>query len=263
MTKTALLVTTFGSSYPDTVEKNILTLEKALAQSFPDYRFYRAYTSVTIRKILWERDHIKVDSVQEALDQILSDGCNRILVQPSFLVSGLEFHRLKLALDAYRERFDWIKLGLPLLSPEADLTGILTALKPDLDKSSEDVALLYMGHGTQLANDHVYQDLTNTFRQAGYKNAYIGTVEGKYGLDHVIPMLREKNYTEIHLLPLMLVAGDHARNDMIGDEPDSWRNVLTQQGWQVSYKLRGLGELPAIREIFVQRAKAAEDFPLK
>lgn len=257
MTKTALLVTTFGTSYYDTAEKNILALEKSLSQAFPDYRFYRAYTSGRIRKKLWERDQIKVDSVQEALDQMLADGCDSVLVQPGFFVSGLEFHRLKLALEAYRDRFSWIKLGLPLLAPQINLAELLPALKPDLDKSSEDRALVYMGHGTQLANDHVYQDLTKVFREAGYEHAYIATVEGKDGLDQVITKLRAHNYKEIHLLPLMLVAGDHARNDMIGETPESWRNLLSQHGWQVSYELRGLGELPAIREIFVQRARAA------
>lgn len=260
MTKTALLVSSFGTSYHDTAEKNIIALEQELAEAFPDYHFYRSFSSPTIRKKLRERDQLKVYSVEEALEQIVADGCDSLLVQPGYLVSGLEFHRLKLALATYRDRFKWIKLGLPLLPPQVDLSEFASALKVDLEKSSDEVALLYMGHGTKLANDHVYRDLTNIFRRAGYEHAYIATIEGKEGLDEVLAILREHHYKEIHLLPLMLVAGDHAKNDMVGDDPNSWRSILLRKGWQVSYELRGLGELESIRTIFVERARKAQEF---
>lgn len=256
---TAILVVSFGTSYNDNRDLTIGAIETAIANAFPEYEVRRAFTSQIIIDKLKERDKLEIDNVEEALDRAAADGIKELIVQPTHLMDGYEYHDLASALTDYLEKFDKIILADPLLSKDADFEAVIKAItERTADYDNGKTAICFMGHGTEAESNAAYAKLQKMLTQDGYENYYIGTVEAEPSLDDVIAMLKEKgNYEKVMLQPLMVVAGDHANNDMAGEDEDSWKNILEKEGYEVSCVLEGLGQIETVQDIYVGHIQTA------
>lgn len=259
--KTAILVVSFGTSYNDSRNITIGAIENAIAKAFPDYEVRRAFTSQIIIDKLKERDGLAIDNVDEALDRAIADGITSLVVQPTHLMDGYEYTDLKDALADYEDKFDEIILGEPLLSRDEDFDAVIHAITEKTAAYDDgETAVCFMGHGTEADSNAVYAKMQEKLTAAGYENYYIGTVEAKPSLDDVLAAVSGKGtYTKVVLEPLMVVAGDHANNDMAGDEDDSWKAVMEGEGYKVECLLEGLGQITAIQDIYVAHTQAAVD----
>lgn len=254
MAKKALLVVSFGTSYNDTRERTITAAEDSLASAFPDRELHRAYTSHGVRKILFVRDGRKVDSVEEALGELADQGYTDILVQPLHIIPGIEYEMVITALTSYANRFDTVRVGRPLLGCHHDLQEVAQILSGCRPAVQSNEALLLMGHGTRHSANALYRQLETTFRESGVQNVFIATVEGTPTLEDVIPRLKSDGYHHVILMPFMLVAGDHAQNDMALEDDGSWKSILTHDGFDVRVEMVGLGEMEGIRRLFIDHA---------
>ncbi len=258
---TAILVVSFGTSYNDSRDVTIGAIEESIAKAFPEYEVRRAFTSQIIIDKLKERDGLEIDNVEEALDRAEEDGIKKLVVQPTHLMDGYEYTDLADVLEDYQDQFDQVALGAPLLSSDADFDAAVKALTEKMESYDDgETAICFMGHGTEADSNGVYAKMQEKFKDAGYENYYIGTVEAEPTLDDVLAMLKEKGtYKKVVLEPLMVVAGDHANNDMAGDEEDSWKTILEGEGYEVECILEGLGQIPEIRDIYVEHTQVAVD----
>lgn len=252
--KTAIMMVSFGTTHLDTLAKTIQAVEEDLMAAFPGAHCYRAFTSGIVRSRLKRKYDISVDSVEEALERMKSDGVERVVVQPTLLIPGEEYDRLrsKVLLNAGDME---VAMSKPLLWDDTDLACMIRILEQAYPVA-EDTILLAMGHGTEHESNCLYVRLAQMMKKQGGSLA-VCTVEGKPDFEDAIEMVKAQEKRKVHLVPMLLVAGDHSKNDMAGDEPDSLRSLLEQEGFEVSWTLQGLGEIPGIREIYVQRAKAA------
>ena len=258
---TAILVVSFGTSYNDSRDITIGAVEEAIKTAHPDYDVRRAFTAQIIIDKLAERDNLEIDNVTEALDRAVADGVKKLVVQPTHLMDGYEYNDLLDELDNYQEDFESISVGKPLLTSNEDYDAVIGAItKATAEYDDGETAIVFMGHGTEAESNEVYPKMQKTLTDAGLENYYIGTVEAEPSLDDVIAALKEKGtYKKVVLQPLMVVAGDHANNDMAGAEEDSWKSALEKEGYEVTCRLNGLGELAAIRDLYVAHAQAAVD----
>lgn len=258
MKKSAILVVSFGTSYKDTLEKNISAIEKKIAQSFPTYSVKRAFTSGMILRKLAKGGEF-IDDVASALEKLLCDGFTEVLIQPTHLMNGDEYDKLCKEAKPFLEKFDFALIGRPLLSTVEDYRQTVKALLSKLPSQEKETAIVYMGHGSTHFANSAYCQLEYMFHDMGREDVFIGTVEGYPELPQVVKKLNKlkenADLKKIMLYPLMIVAGDHATNDMASDEDDSWKSMLLKEGYQVETVLEGLGENPFIQEIFVDHAK--------
>ena len=250
--KTGFLTVSFGTTHLDTLEKTITATEKALKAAFPQAHHYRAFTSGVVRSRLKSKYDISVDSVEEALDRMKADGIQQAVVQPSLLIPGEEYDKLraKVLLNCGEMA---VTLGLPLLWDDSDLLS-MTELLAQTCPVAEDTVLVAMGHGTEHLSNCLYIRLGEHMAEKGMT---LCTVEGTPSLEEAVETLKAQPKRKAHLVPMLLVAGDHSKNDMAGDGPDSLRGMLEQAGFEVTWILRGLGELPAVHEAFARHAAAA------
>lgn len=256
---TAILAVSFGTSYNESRDLTIGAIEEDIAEAFPDYEVRRAFTSQIIIDKLRERDGLEIDNVEEALDRAVADGITNLVVQPTHLMNGYEYTDLADALEDYKEDFDQLVLGKPLLSSDADFDALTEAITEKTASYDDgETAVCFMGHGTEADSNSVYAKMQDKLKSAGYENYYIGTVEAEPTLEDVLAALKEKGaYKRVVLEPLMVVAGDHANNDMAGEEEDSWKTIMEGEGYEVECILEGLGQIPAVRDIYVAHTKAA------
>lgn len=253
--KKAILAVSFGTSYPDTLRKTIAATEQALAEAFPGWEVRRAFTSGMIIRKLKERDGVEIENVAQAMNRLEQEGFTHVAVQSTHVMHGEEYEKMLSQLEPYRLRMK-ISVGMPLLHSEGDYISVAMALLNWLPALAEDEALVLMGHGTTHFANSAYAQMEHVL-QAHCDRVYLATVEGYPALDSVQRQLAKRQ--EIHrlmLAPFMLVAGDHARNDMSGDE-DSWAEQLKNAGYSVRCILQGLGECPAIRALFVEHCHQA------
>ena len=257
---TELLVVSFGTSYNDSRRETIGAIEKAMQKAFPDYAVRRGFTSQIIIDHVNKRDGEKIDNVTEALDRAVANGVKNLVVQPTHLMNGLEYTDLKNELAGYSDSFEKIALGEPLLTSDADFQTVMNAIV-DATKEYDDgeTAICFMGHGTEADSNQVYTKMQETLTAAGHKNYFVGTVEATPSLDDVIAAVKESGYKKVVLRPLMIVAGDHANNDMAGDEDGSWKTEFEKAGFEVTTVVEGLGGLTDIQNLFVAHAQAAVD----
>ena len=251
--KKAILVVSFGTSYHETRKKTIEACENKIKESFKDYDFYRAFTSGMIINKLKKRDNMFIDNPSEALEKLYNAGYQEVVVQSLHIICGDEYNKLKDMVAQYEDKFDKISIGRPLLTYIDDYRETVEAVKKDLDKMDIDEAVVFMGHGTEHESHSSYPAIEYMFRDYGI-NAFVGTVEGYPELEQVIKKLKNRNIKTVDLLPFMLVAGDHAVNDMASDEEDSWKTTLEKEGFNVKVHVKGLGENPYIQEKFKNHA---------
>lgn len=271
--KKALLVVSFGTSFKETREKTICALEEDLRKAFPDRDFYRAWTSERIIKKVAEKEGLKVDRIEEAVLHMKADGVTDVLVQSTHMTDGYENDRLKKLFEGVKDGFEKISFGRPMLTSPEDIDYMSEAvLKEFGDVKNKDAALVLMGHGSPVKGemegydpDHdpnrVYVDQEKSFRKLGYDNVFVGTVEAVPTLEDTIADLKAGFPApgKVYIAPYLIVAGDHATNDMAGDDPDSWKNMIAKEGYEVVPVIRGLGEYPHVRERFVEHAIEAEE----
>lgn len=254
-----ILVVSFGTSYSGSRELTIGAIEKAIGERFPAYEVRRAFTSQVIIDLLREREGLKIDHVREGLRRAREDGAKTLVVQPTHMMNGYEYMGLMAVLEEYRNQFDSMVTGKPLLTDEEDFDKVIKAITENTASCDDgETALCFMGHGTEAASNMVYEKLQRKLQDKGYVNYYIGTVEAKPSLEDIAKRLREEGrYKKVVLKPLMVVAGDHASHDMAGDDKSSWKSVLEREGYEVECILEGLGQIRAIRDIYGDHVQAA------
>ena len=253
-----LLVVSFGTSFNDSRRLTVGAIEKALQEAYPDWSVRRAFTSQIIIDHLAKRDGEIIDNVHDALERAIRNGVKILVVQPTHLMDGFEYNDLKKELAAYVDAFDQIVLGDALLTIDRDFDMVAEAIvEATAAYDDGETAVCFMGHGTEAASNSVYAKMQTVLSEAGCEHYYIGTVEAEPSLEDVLESVKAGSYKRVVLRPLMIVAGDHANNDMAGDEADSWKSVFEAAGYEVSCVVEGLGQLPAIRQLIVEHAGEA------
>lgn len=249
--KKAILAVSFGTTYENALDSSIGSLEKDICINFPDYRVFRAFTSNIVMKKLSTKG-IHINNVSQALDQLFNDGYDEVIIQPTHIISGIEYDKICDISGQYISKFSTVKTGTPLFSSENDMKAVCSFFA---EKFPSDKAVLFMGHGTEHSANELYTKFSSICSDMNFSNMFTATVEGNPEISDVIPELKRSGYTEVIITPLMLVAGDHAQNDMNGDGPDSWRNILTEEGFNVIPLVKGLGEYQEIRNIYISHLK--------
>lgn len=255
-----LLVLSFGTSYNDSRRLTIGAIENAIEAAVPDYAVRRGFTANIVIDHVNRRDGILIDDIDAALKRAVDNKVKTLVVQPTHLMSGIEYDEIVEKVANYSDAFDKVAFGAPLLTSDDDFERVEKAI---VDWTSEyddgETAICFMGHGTEHEANQVYQKMQDMLTADGYTNYFVGTVEAEPSLENVIAKVKEGNYKRVILEPLMVVSGDHANNDMAGDDADSWKSAFEAEGYEVECLLRGLGENEDIRKIYVDHAQSAID----
>ena len=255
-----LMVVSFGTSYNDSRRLTIGAIENAMEQAFPDYSVRRGFTSQIIIDHVKSRDGAVIDNVDEALKRAVDNEVKTLVIQPTHLMNGLEYNDLVDEVAQYSDAFEKVAIGQPLLTSDDDFKAVIKAItEATAEYDDGETAICFMGHGTEADSNAVYAKMQEMLASEGYKNYYVGTVEATPSLEDVIAKVGEGEYKKVVLEPLMIVAGDHANNDMAGDEDGSWKTEFEKAGYDVTCLVRGLGELEPIQQLFVEHAQAAID----
>ena len=255
-----ILVVSFGTSFNDSRRMTIGAIESTLAESFPDWSVRRGFTSQIIIDHVKSRDGVAIDNVGEALDRAVNNNVKRLVVVPTHLMNGFEYTDLSEELSTYADAFEQIAISEPLLTSDEDFSAVADAIvSATAEYDDGETAIVFMGHGTEADSNGVYDKMQSVLAGKGCDHYFIGTVEATPSVEDVLAKVQEGDYKRVVLEPLMVVAGDHANNDMAGDEEDSWKTIFTKAGYEVVPVLRGLGELEEIRDIYVAHAQAALD----
>ena len=277
-----LLVVSFGTSFNDSRTADIGGIEKALQTAYPDWSVRRAFTAQIIINHVQARDDEKIDNMDQALQRAVDNGVKNLVVQPTHLMHGAEYDELTEAVESYKDKFESVSIAEPLLGEVGDsddavnddkkavaeaitAEAVKTAGYDDLDAAEADgTAFVFMGHGTSHTAKISYSQMQSQMNDLGYKNVFIGTVEGEpedTACEAVIEKIKEAGYKKVVLRPLMVVAGDHANNDMAGDDEDSWKSQFEASGAfdKIDTQIAGLGEISAIQDLYVAHTKAAMD----
>ena len=273
-----LLVVSFGTSFNNSRATDIKGIEDALAQAFPDWSVRRAFTAQIIINHVQARDGEKIDNMDQALERAVANGVKTLVVQPTHLMHGAEYDEMCEALEAYKDKIENIVVAEPLLGEvgndatvinadkEAVAKAVVAAAVADgkfesIAKAAEDsTALVLMGHGTAHVAKVTYSQMQTQMEKLGYKNVFIGTVEGEpeeTSCEAVIEAVKAAGYTKVVLRPLMVVAGDHANNDMAGADEDSWKSMVEAAGLTVECQIAGLGRIDAVQNLYIAHTQAA------
>ena len=253
--KKAILVVSFGTSYKESCERTIGAIEREIAKAFPTYEVRRAFTSKVILKVLATRDKLHIDTVNEALEKLLEEGFKEVVIQPTHVMNGSEYEKMKREASVFQERFAFIRYGTPLLTTEEDYGNLIIALSEEI-AVPKDTALVFMGHGTAHFANSTYAALDYHMKHAGYTNVFIGTVEGYPDVTTVYQDVKAYGAKKVILYPLMIVTGDHAHNDMAGESEDSWVHIF-ERSMEVTAVMKGLGEYTGVQKMFVAHVKNA------
>lgn len=254
----AILVVSFGTSFHRTREKTIDRIEADIEKAYPDYRIYRAWTSKMIISKLLRRDGVKVFTVAEAVEQMIKDGIRELIVQPTHVINGVENDLMKEDVLKRQDAFESVAFGDPLLTTQEDNLAVIDAVMEEFSDLTEEDALVLMGHGTTHYANAIYAALDYTFKDQGYSRVFLGTVEAYPSMESLKKQIRALGPKRLILAPFMVVAGDHAIHDMSGQDEDSWRSQFEREGYEVVCKMKGLGEYPGVRKIYLDHVKEAE-----
>lgn len=274
-----ILAVSFGTSFNDSRVKDIKGIEDALQEAYPDWSVRRAFTSQIIINHVQARDGEVIDNMDQALERAVSNGVKNLVVQPTHLMHGLEYDDLIKSVEAYRDKFETVKVAEPLLGEvgavasaiNEDKEAVAKAVTEEAVKTAgydtveaakeEGAAFVFLGHGTSHTAKVSYTQMQTQMEALGYGNVFIGTVEGEpeeTSCEAVIGAVAQAGYKKVILRPLMVVAGDHANNDMAGEDEDSWINMFTNSGHfdRVDTQITGLGSIDAIRQLYVSHTAA-------
>ncbi len=275
-----LLVVSFGTSFNDSRVADIKGIEDALQAAYPDWSVRRAFTAQIIINHVQARDGEKIDNMTQALERAVANGVKQLVVQPTHLMHGAEYDEMCAAIDAYRDKFESVSIAEPLLGEvgsdataiNADKEAVAKAITAEALKDGgyeslkaakeAGVAFVFMGHGTAHVAKVSYSQMSTQMQNLGYDNVFIGTVEGEpeeTACEAVIESVKAAGYTTVVLRPLMVVAGDHANNDMAGSDADSWKTMFEAAGFTVNCQIAGLGEIADVQALYVAHTKAAID----
>lgn len=258
--KKVILMVSFGTSYNDSRALTIDAIEAAAAEAYPDWEIRRAFTSQIIIDKLATRDNLQIDNVTEAMDKLVADGVKEVVVQPTHIMNGFEHDDVVAEVAPYADKFDFFAIGKPLLTTEEDYEYVVDAVMSAIPEAgAADTAVVFMGHGTEHFANATYSELEHMMHGEGYENAFVGTVEGFPTIDNVIAAVTAYGATKVILYPFMVVAGDHANNDMAGDEEDSWKTAFTNAGFEVECRIEGLGQNEAVRQRYLTHIQEAVD----
>ena len=240
--KKAILVTSFGTSHRDTREKCLDLIQREVEEKYGSENVERAYTSGIIRRIIEKNEGIHIFDQKEGLKVLKDKGFEEIITMSLHILDGIEYSKLD-------DKFG--KISKPLLADDEDFKKIVE--NKEFNDLEGDDAIVFMGHGTESEADYAYQKLQEEYLKAGKNNIFIATVEGKVTIKDVIEKMKGKGFRNILLKPLMIVAGDHAKNDMSSDDEDSWKTILKNEGYEVTSVLKGMGEYEFIRKMFMDK----------
>ena len=277
-----LLVVSFGTSFNDSRAEDVKGIEDALAEAYPDWSVRRAFTAQIIINHVEARDDEVIDNMQQALDRAVENGVKNLVVQPTHLMHGAEYDEMTEAVNEYKDKFESVAIAEPMLGEVGDDATVINDDKKAVAQAITDeackeagfdsmdaaaeagTAFVFMGHGTSHTANITYDQMQTQMENLGFKNAFIGTVEGKpedTACDKVIEKVKEAGYKNVVLRPLMVVAGDHANNDMAGDDEDSWKSQFVASGnfENVDTQIAGLGRIEAVEQLYVDHTKAAID----
>ena len=277
-----LLVVSFGTSFNDSRAEDVKGIEDALAEAYPDWSVRRAFTAQIIINHVEARDDEVIDNMQQALDRAVENGVKNLVVQPTHLMHGAEYDEMTEAVNEYKDKFESVAIAEPMLGEVGDDATVINDDKKAVAQAITDeackeagfdsmdaaaeagTAFVFMGHGTSHTANITYDQMQTQMENLGLKNAFIGTVEGKpedTACDKVIEKVKEAGYKNVVLRPLMVVAGDHANNDMAGDDEDSWKSQFVASGNfdKVDCQIEGLGRIEAVEKLYVEHTKAAID----
>ena len=277
-----LLVVSFGTSFNDSRAADIKGIEDALQEAYPDWSVRRAFTAQIIINHVQARDGEKIDNMQQAMDRAVANGVKNLVVQPTHLMHGAEYDEMMEMIDTYRDKFESVAVAEPLLGEVGSDATIINQDKEDVAKAvtaaavkeagydsldaaaADKTAFVFMGHGTSHTAKVSYSQMQTTMQTLGYDNVFIGTVEGEpeeTACENVIEAVKAAGYTKVILRPLMVVAGDHANNDMAGEDEDSWLSQFKAAGAfaSVDCQIAGLGEIKDIQQLYIDHTKAALD----
>ena len=275
-----LLVVSFGTSYNDSRVNDIKSIEDALQEAYPDWSVRRAFTAQIIINHIQARDGEKIDNMTQALERAVANGVKNLVVQPTHLMHGAEYDEMCAAIDEYRDQFESVSIAEPLLGEVGSDATVINADKEavaravtaaaveasgfdSLEAAKEaGAAFVLLGHGTAHVARVSYSQMSTQMQQLGYENVFIGTVEGEpeeTACESVIEEVRAAGYTTVILRPLMVVAGDHANNDMAGSDDDSWKPMFEDAGLTVNCQIAGLGGIADIQALYIAHTQAAID----
>ena len=277
-----LLVVSFGTSFNDSRAEDIKGIEDALAEAYPDWSVRRAFTAQIIINHVEARDNEVIDNMQQALDRAVDNGVKNLVVQPTHLMHGAEYDEMVEAIDGYKDKFESVAIAEPMLGEVGDDATVINDDKKAVAQAITDeackeagfddmqaaadagTAFVFMGHGTSHTANVTYDQMQTQMNDLGFTNAFIGTVEGEpedTACEAVIEKVKEAGYKNVILRPLMVVAGDHANNDMAGDDEDSWKSQFEASGDfdSVDCQIAGLGRIEAVEDLYVEHTKAAID----
>ncbi len=255
-----ILVVSFGTSFPDTLAKTIDVVERDMAGRFPEWEVRRAFTSrMIIGKLA--RDGVAVDHLIDALERLIRDGVRVVVLQPTHVMNGLETDEMNRIARVYASSFDTLSVGTPLMTSPEDheetIRAVESAVLRNLPETGGRTAVVLMGHGSEHYANSTYSELQLRLTTSGFGDVYVTTVDGFPSFESTAELMRGKGYTDVVLHPFMLVAGDHAVNDMAGDGEGSLRRFMESQGYRVHVVVRGLGEYPEFQDMFARHAEAA------
>lgn len=256
--KRAIIVVSFGTSYIDTMEKTITAIENEIQNVYKQYTIYRAFTSQIIINKLKKVNNIQIDTVKEAMDKIVQQGYDTVICQPTHIMHGIEYEKMIAMIKPYEKVIPNIQYGKPLLSSSEDYDKVVSAIMNEYKQFNAKDVLLLIGHGTEHFADASYAALNYRFSANGYQNVLVGTVEGYPDMETVLKKLQKIDANTVYIAPFMIVAGDHANHDICGDEEHTWKTKLVSKGYTVHTILKGLGEYPHIRNIFIEHIQNTE-----
>ena len=260
MADKVILVVSFGTSFNQSRDLTIGGIEAAVKNAYPDYQVRRAFTSQIIIDKLAQREGLRIDNVTQAMDRLVLDGVKEVIIQPTTVMNGFEYDDVIKEIMPYTDKFESMKIGKWLLADDSDYEEVAEILVNETSQfRADDTAIVFMGHGTEHDANSAYTKLQEVLKNKGYPDYLIGTVEAEPSLEDIQEQLKEMDIKKVILRPLMVVAGDHANNDMAGDEADSWKTMLSADGYTVETILDGLGQVKGVQDIFIQHIENAEE----
>lgn len=256
LSKQAILVVSTGTTYNEVRELTIDAIENKIAAYFTDYKVYSALSSQSIIKKIEARDKMDILDVEEAMQQLIEEQVDTVVIQPTYVMNGQEYEKMKEIVEKYRSHFTSISYGAPLLSSTEDYKVVADIISKEATKLKEDEAIVYMGHGTEHYANAGYAALNYVLQDLGYHQVIIGTLDSYPGIDEVIKTLQSKKIKKVKLMPFMIIAGSHANTDMAGEDKDSWKSQLEAAGFEVTCEIKGLGEYEEIHKLYIDHVQA-------